>query len=413
METTTRRTRTRTPRQAVPPDGGRGRYGPGMQVNELKEDRLRELATFRSDGARVLSIFLNLDPTEFAAPPARATEIASVLDAADRQVREADTGLTHAQKTALRADIERSREFLKTFSPKGAHGFVLYACSPAGLFEGIRLPRPVQTRAVIDDSPFVEPLVELSGLGTWMVLLINRETGRMLRGDREHLDELPPVEDHVHGQHKQGGWSQARYQRSVDEEVKDHLKRVADAAFLHFKRAPFDQILLGGPTDVLAEFEPKLHDYLRRRVAGRIDIDVENTSAEGVRTAAGPRIEQLDRDRVQEALERLREGLSKGARAAAGLDDVLDALNERRVETLLLNDGFVMPGCSCPQCGWVGSLNGGRCPADGTELDCRNDVVESAVELALTQSAAVLVVHDEGHTAELEGHGSIAAVLRF
>src|SRR3954462_6674256 len=117
-----------------------------MQTNELRADRLRELATLRPEGARVLSVFLNLDPAEFAEPPARASEIRSVLDAARRLARrkvESD-GPGHDQKTALRDDLDRVDEYLSDFTPKGAHGLVVYACGPADLFEVIRLPRPVQ-----------------------------------------------------------------------------------------------------------------------------------------------------------------------------------------------------------------------------------------------------------------------------
>src|SRR5256885_9916650 len=48
--------------------------------------------------------------------------------------------------------------------------------------------------------------------------------------------------DEVHGQHDQGGWSQARYQRSVEKEVHDHLKRTAEVAFRRFQRLPFDRL---------------------------------------------------------------------------------------------------------------------------------------------------------------------------
>src|SRR3954447_21523757 len=233
-----------------------------MQINELRQDRLRQLARIRPDDARVLSVFLNLDPSGFAAPPARATEISSVLDDAHRRVREND-GLSHNARKALGEDLDRARSFLTDFSPKGAHGLALFACGPADLFEAIRLPRPVQTRAQIADTPFIEPLVELLGTsGNWMVVLVNRQVGRLLRGDRHHLDELPAIEDDVHGQHSQGGWSQARYQRSVDEDAQDHFRNVADAVFVHFKRHSFDHLLLGGPTDALPEFEGKLHAYL-------------------------------------------------------------------------------------------------------------------------------------------------------
>jgi peptide subunit release factor 1 (eRF1) len=148
-------------------------------------------------------------------------------------------------------------------------------------------------------------------------------------------------------------------------------------------------------------------------VVGRIGIDVENTSVDEVHRAAAVKIEEYERQRNRAALDRLSEGLSKGSRAAAGLDHVLEALNERRVEILLLEPGYQVPGCTCPQCGWVGPMDGGACPADGTPVECRDSVVESAVELAVVQSADVLVMRDEDLQRELQSHGQIAAVLRF
>src|SRR3954463_9417362 len=121
-----------------------------MQTNELRADRLRDLATLRPEGARVLSVFLNLDPAEFAEPPARASEIRSVVDELRRVARDSD-GLAHDAKVALRDDVDRIEDYLSSFTPKGAPGVGLSACAPAGLFEVIRLPRPIETRAVIDD----------------------------------------------------------------------------------------------------------------------------------------------------------------------------------------------------------------------------------------------------------------------
>src|SRR3954468_9015321 len=338
-----------------------------MQINELNENRLRELARMRPDGdARVLSIFINLDPAEFATPPARASEISSVIDDAHRRVRDSD-GLSHDARKGLEEDVQRADSFLRGLSPKGAHGFALFACGAADLFEGIRLPRPIDTRAVINDSPFVEPLVELLGAGgNWMVVLVNRSVGRLLRSDGHNFQELAAIQDDVHGQPSQGGWSQARYQRSVDEDVMDHLKNVADAVFLRFKRAPFDNLLLGGPGETRTDFEGKLHAYLSDRLVGWIDIDVENTSPDDVAKGAREKIDERTRASEREALDRVQEGVAKEGRGVAGLEPTLDALNERRVETLLLQEGFSTAGCTCPQCGSVYAVTGGNCPADGT-----------------------------------------------
>src|SRR3954453_8416336 len=340
-----------------------------MQTNELRADRLRELATLRPDGPRVLSVFPHPAPAEFAEPPARASEIRSVVDELRRVARDSN-GLAHDAKVALREDVDRIEDYLSSFTPKGAHGVVLYACGPAGLFEVIRLPRPIDTRAVIDDSPLIEPLAELIATGSWCVVLVNRQTGRMFVGDRERLDEVDVIVDDVHGQHKQGGLSQARYQRSVDEDVQDHLRNVAEAAFSQFKHTSFDPVLLGGPGEALAEFEPKLHAYLQERLVGRIEVDVENSTADEVCKAAAPKIAEYDQLRERETLDRLRKGVSTGGRGAAGLESVLEALNERRVEALVVGQGYEAAGCTCPQCGLVWPLDGGSCPADGASLDC-------------------------------------------
>jgi peptide subunit release factor 1 (eRF1) len=105
--------------------------------------------------------------------------------------------------------------------------------------------------------------------------------------------------------------------------------------------------------------------------------------------------------------------VATNGRGAAGLEPTLEALNERRVETLLLIENFDAAGCTCPQCGSVYAVTGGSCPADGTELDCRDNVIENAMHLALQQSARVLVVRDEDNGRELESRGGIGAVLRF
>lgn len=103
--------------------------------------------------------------------------------------------------------------------------------------------------------------------------------------------------------------------------------------------------------------------------------------------------------------------LESGQRAVTGLDDVLPALNERRVEVLVGSERFSAAGTLCPACGWLGGAGVSACPADGSELERLDDVAEAAVELALQQAAEILpLVH---LVDELEGHGGIGALLRF
>lgn len=381
-----------------------------MQTNELNRGKLRELADIRPDGAKVLSLYLNLDPTEFASAQARTTEMSSLLDEADRRLRNGNS-LTHDEKAHLREDVERVREYFNSadFSAKGAHALAIFASGPADVFEVIKLPRPVDTGVAINDTPFLEPLTDLAFTGSWGVFLISRKMARILRGSRDGLEEIARISDDVHGWHDQGGWSQARYQRGIQKEADDHVKHASEVLFRRFRRRPFDKLLIGCPPEQCGEVEKRLHPYLRERIVTRIDVDVENTTPEQVLQAASVEMEKEDTRREREALDRLAEGLGTGGRAAAGLDEVLEALNERRVESLLIEQGLTAPGVICPNDGWIGAT-GSTCPVDGTPLDQREDILEEAVQLAITQSAQVISVR---HHNDLESRGSIAALLRF
>src|SRR5215211_2118074 len=375
-----------------------------MQVSAPDRDQLRGLAELRLDRPVVLSLYLNLDPSQFATPPARKTSVRSLLDEAERRVREGN-GLSHDDRMALQASLERASAFLENDLPSvGAHALAVFASERNGLFEALKLPRSVPNRVAIGRSPVVGPLARLARRERWCVALVNRRDARILRGSPDGLRELEQIHDDVSGQHDQGGWSQARYQRGIEKEKDDHLKDTGDALMRHFKRQPFERLIVGGPREVVTDFEQKLHHYLRERLAGRIEVDVRS-SPDQVLDAARPLIEELERERERKALEKL------GERGATGLENVLPPLNERRVELLILDEQFGgVTGVQCLECGWLG-LEGDRCPADGSELAQLEDLTEAMIELSVQQAADLLAVRRE--RAALEAHGGAAALLRF
>src|SRR5215207_2454454 len=393
------------PRVGADHDHVLGRRRQGMQVTAPDRNELRRFAELRLERPVVLSLYLDLDPTEFATPPARATAVGSLLDDAERRIREHD-GLSHEDRADLEASLGRAGTLLERDVPsEGAHGIAIFASQSADLFEVIRLPRSVRNRVAIGRAPLIGPLARLERRERWCVALVSRRDARIFRGSADGLREIEQIHDTVFGQHDQGGWSQARYQRGIEKEKDDHLKHVGDALMRHFKRRPFQRLVVGGPREVAADFEAKLHGYLRDRLAGRIEVDVDNSSSEQVLAAARPLLEKLEREREAQTLERL------GERGAQGLDDVLRALNERRVETLVLDEQFAgVAGVQCPECGWLG-LDGAKCPADGAATVELDDLTDGAIELALQQSAELLAIRHLRE--EFDARDGAAALLRF
>ena len=370
----------------------------------ITQERLRALAAVHPDQGRVLSVFLNLDPTEFATPSARSSAITSVMTAAAHKVG-AREDLTHEERMALLEDVERVRDVLfgTDVASNGTRAVAVYACGPAELLEVLHLRRPVENRVVLDRTAFVEPLVMHGTDERWLVLLTNRRAARLFVGAGDALKETDRLVDDVHSQHEKGGWSQLNYQRSVAKEVHDHLVNAAEMAFELYKRRGLDRVLIGAPDELLSEFKSKLHPYLRERIAGKVSVDVENASLDEVRAAAQKEIIAHVTRCEREALDRLAQSVGKGGRGAAGIAEVLDALNQARVETLLIEENFHASGRVDFEAGLL-------LPDDSEQGEPVEDIVEPAIEKAIEQSASALVVR---HHDDLKTLGGIGAVLRF
>jgi peptide chain release factor subunit 1 len=359
----------------------------------------------------VVSVYFDLDPTEFATAPARATQVHSLLDEVQRP---GDGELDHEDRMAVEEDLKRIESYLLSddLPVSGTRAVALFASSGDSLFESVPMSRPAQPRLVIAPTPYVEPLVVGHDPGRWCAALVSRRVGRIFAGSADELSERRDVKDNVHGQHHQGGWSQANYERSVEADAEHHMRDVAAELYRQWQQEPFQKLVLGGTIEDVRRFADDLHNDLRPTlVSERLDLNPQTASPVEVQAAVLPLVEQEAVRTESEALSELANRIGAGGAAATGLDDVLEALTERRVQTLLLGQGFTAAGGRCPSCGLLTTEREGSCPADGTPLVPVADLREAAVQAALIQDAEVLVIEEE--PSELRRGSGIAALLRY
>ena len=188
-----------------------------MRVNDLDPSRLRRLAGIKAPSGMVLSLYVDLDPTTFAAPPARETQVHSLVDEADRRLR--DCELDHDARSAARRDLDKAREALQGMvtNGSGALGVAVFAAESADLFEIVRLPRPVDSRAVIDDSPWIEPLVRFGTTEQVCVVLVDRHNVRFLVGTRDGLEPLAADAPELRKATEEGVVDDVRHPRATDD----------------------------------------------------------------------------------------------------------------------------------------------------------------------------------------------------
>jgi hypothetical protein len=381
-----------------------------MHATQLTEDTLRALSEVEADEPVVVSLFFDLDPAQFATPAARATQTTSLLSDLDALLGAPD--LSHDAAEELKRDRDRIERLLRDdgLDVGEAAALAIFSSAALDVFEVVKLPDAVGPAVHLDQRPILEPVMGLEDDGAWCVLLATRDSARLFRGGPTGIREIRDVQSDVKNQHSAGGWSQARFERSVEQEVEWHLERATDLLFRHFKRRPFDHLIIGANNESLRPaLEDETHAYLTERIRGWVDIDEKLASEaevfEAVREVMDAHLEREER----ELLERFAAERATDGRAAEGLEPVLAALVERRVETLLVVEGASAAGTKCVTCGWLGPAGQQHCSVDETALDAVDNIVEPAIQAAIQQSAAVHVLKHRAPPVA----GPVAAILRY
>jgi peptide chain release factor subunit 1 len=371
-------------------------------VVAITEDDIRELALFKGEEAPVTSCYLDVDGAHLL----RHQDVVHQLDLLLRPVR-----ATAAEDRSVAADLERIQEHIKGGIDRShTRGLAFFSCAAHDFWKVIELPVPVRNQVVVNHTPAVRQLeVVVDEHVPFGVLLADKQRARMfvfelgeLVESAELFEELPRGDDNDHSYTKDHG------QSHVAALTHQHLRHAADVAFQVFKTSHFERLIIGAPDEIATELESVLHPYLQERIEARCKV-APGASMEEIRQAARTVEAEVERRKEAEMVARLRDEVGGGRRGAAGLDSTLKALVERRVESLVVSVGFTHEGWRCGGCGHIARV-GRTCPVCETEMHAVADVVEEAVEEALTQSCSVEMCRDN---ADLDVLGGIGAILRY
>jgi peptide chain release factor subunit 1 len=369
---------------------------------------VKRLAEYRAERGSAISLYLDLAPTDSPTPRDAATRVRALL--ADGHKDGAARRLGHQEKEALKRDFERiERYFEHEFERDGAHGLALFCAGLDGVWLPLQLTEPVPDGIKVERDFFLEPLAPLVGRGDGaLVTVVNRERGSLYRLRAGKLEQAADLSEEQPRRHDQGGWSQARFQRHIDELAADHFRRVADAIDRRVRAAKGTRLVIACPGEVRPEFEHLLSQEARHALAGWAAVEAHAGPPE-VLAAVKPVLERAWAVEEAAQLDRFREELGRAGRAVGGWPGTLDAASDARVEVLLYTEGAQRKAWQCPQCGRA-AAEGGACPLDGTPLEQRNEGLDLALHQTLAHGGTVRVVHGRRDLDPLEG---IGALLRF
>lgn len=358
-----------------------------------KQD-LREMVSYTGD--KVVSLYLNTDLSRESKEKCKLV------------LRE------HIEKIegeALSQDLDRIERFFGFEYDWQGRGVVIFSCQAQGFWRAYSLPVPVPDGAFVADRPHVKPLVYLADkFGSYGVVIVDREGVRLfhIRGGRV-LGESETIGEEIK-RHKQGGWSQARYQRWVDGQAAQNLKQAAEEAERFLKSEECQWVILGGTEANLAQFQDLLPKHLRERIAGTFSVS-RTTGIDDILERSWEIMQRVEREEDGKLIEEMITAARKGGLAATGLTDTLYRLHEGRVRIMLVMEGLSAPGHVCSSCGYVSAEDAPKCLfCGGEEMHPVEDAVEYAVYTAVKTGVKVDAVEE---SRPLEEAGGIGAILRY
>ena len=371
-------------------------------------DALRQLAGFRAEKGCAISLYVDLDPSVSPTPGDAQTRVHSLLDQGEKKNN--STHHTHEVRLGLKSDFGRIRAFFDDeFERDGARGLAVFCAGLDNVWQELPLSESVPDQLKVGRELYLAPLVPLVGRGEGAVVaVVSREQGRLYRLRAGRLDEVADLFEEQPRRHDQGGWSQARIQRRTDELAKDHLKAVGEELERELRRLRYPRVVVICPEEMKRELAELLAGDARNAIVGWTTAKAQASPVE-LLNAAMPVLEEWRVNQESQSVERWKEEVGRNARAASGWEETLEAASDARIECLLFQEGVEHSAWVCPACGRV-SVDGGRCPLDGTEMEQRDEGLDLAVHQVLAHGGQVLAVR---HRQDLEPVGGIGALLRF
>ena len=233
-------------------------------------DTLRQLAGFRAAKGCAISLYVDLHPSDSPTAGDAATRVNSLVDQGAKSNGANRGDQTHEQRVGLREDFERIKHFFKEEFDRTAP--TASRCSaPGSTTSGRRCrsasPSPTRSRSGATSTSRRSCRSSAAAKArSWLTSA--GSCGLLYRLRAGKLERIADLSEEQPGQHDQGGWSQSRYQRHIDELAKTHLKTVAAVLERHLRRLHFPGVVVVCPEELKSEFADVLAADARNAIVG-------------------------------------------------------------------------------------------------------------------------------------------------
>jgi peptide chain release factor subunit 1 len=213
----------------------------------------------------------------------------------------------------------------------------LFACGVRGFFESVELEVPVQHHWMyIGSVPHLYPLMRLNDqFPRYAALVADTNSARLFVFGLGATEAQTQVTNVKTRKGAVGGWSQARYQRHIENFHLQHMKEVVDVLDRVVREESLERIVIACDAAARPKLMEQLPKHLAEKVVDHLKLDIRAAEGEVLeKTLEALRARDAESD--AEAVERMLDAWNADALAVAGPEETLQALQKGQVEELLI-----------------------------------------------------------------------------
>ena len=372
--------------------------------------QIEALVKFKSQGDLVTSFYLDTDKGRL-----NRKEIQLALKNLLNEAKDQACALPAAKEkidTLLR-DLDSISEYgSQSLGSSNAPGLAFFVASRKDFRHILELPHGPRNRVIFDANFYLRPLASiLDKYSRICAVLIDRREAVWYDIAMGEIKFLEKIQSDVPGRVKEGGFegtAAKRIERHIDAHLQEHYRKTAQKTFEIVKKAPFDWLFIGTEENHSAEFESRLHSYLREKVKARLHSRASASPAKVLQEVleVEARLKKAEED---ETVQKLISELERGGLATSGLRDTIHRLNQFEVQTLVVTHNLSRPGRICPTHKFL-YLDKPKCPVDDKKTDIVQDLIDEAIETILKRGGTVKQIEPPS---KLDRYGGIGAFLKY
>jgi peptide subunit release factor 1 (eRF1) len=369
---------------------------------------VEKLLTARSDGAPVLSLYLEVPLEERALRelPAKAGDLIAAAPGAPTGAA-AERVLAWARREAGRVLDAGARQWL-------GHGVGIFVGDQANLAEARQLPSGLGELAVFAGRPYVRPLLLAAQRHpVYWVVVVDRRHAWLFSVSPDQIELVAQPTAPGVPSPGYGGWyglESYRVNERVTALAHQHFEDTAEMLAAVTRRTPGDVFVVGGHAATIPRFLDTLAQEMRDRFAGSFLVDTATMTPAKVRALADPVIATWAAKTEEDLAGRIRQE-PPGGLAAIGMPECLAAVRRHAVRSLAVPVQTLVPGFACRACGALGTT---RAELNAPESGCTHGGGDAVAVPDLVEEMAVMTIHGGGRVmAVADPPGGVAAFLRF